>query len=66
VHLTLDPSIPGDAIGLAPVQARTAYADPDVRDLFVRARRPVVIVGTDAVDATAVVRSAVKHRRLHH
>ena len=57
--MTLDPSTPGDRIDQAPTTAKTADIGDDVHDLFARARRPVVIVGMDAVDATGVIRSAL-------
>jgi acetolactate synthase-1/2/3 large subunit len=59
VHLTLDPSTPGDRIERAPTTTRTADAGDDVRNVFASARRPVVIVGLDAVDASGMIRSAL-------
>src|SRR5215831_2909590 len=59
VQLTLDPSIPGDSIEQASTKAKTADLGEDVLDVFAGARRPVVIVGMDAVDATGVIRSAL-------
>ena len=59
VHMTLDPSIPGDRIEQASTSAKIADLGEDVLDVFAGARRPVVIVGMDAVDATGVIRSAL-------
>jgi acetolactate synthase I/II/III large subunit len=59
VHMTLDPSIPGDRIEQASTTAKTADVGDDVHKVITGARRPVVIVGMDAVDATGVIRSAL-------
>jgi acetolactate synthase-1/2/3 large subunit len=59
VHMTLDPSIPGDRFEQAPTKARTADLGDDVHSVFAGARRPVVIVGMDAVDAAAEVRTTL-------
>jgi acetolactate synthase I/II/III large subunit len=60
VHLTLDPSVPGDRLLTEhPAVTRAAGLDDDVRALFAGARRPVVIAGLDVVDAAAALRSAV-------
>lgn len=59
VHLTLDPSIPGDLTESAPAPGRTPVLGDDVRAVFSRARRPVVIAGLDVVDAAAQLRSAL-------
>lgn len=59
VHLTLDRSVPGDRIEQAGVTAQTADRGDDVHSVFARARLPVVIVGTDGVDAAESIRSAL-------
>jgi acetolactate synthase-1/2/3 large subunit len=62
VHLTLDPSVPGDSIRPGPAPARTqglGSLGNEVRALFAGARRPVVIAGLDVVDAAAALRSAL-------
>jgi acetolactate synthase I/II/III large subunit len=59
VHLTLDPSVPGDLIGPTPAPTRTSGLGNEVRAIFTRARRPVVIAGLDVVDAAAALRSAL-------
>src|SRR5215470_14713357 len=51
VHMTLDPSIPGDRIEHESTKAKTADLGDDVHNVFAAARRPVVIVGMDAVDS---------------
>jgi acetolactate synthase-1/2/3 large subunit len=59
VHLTLDPSVPGDPVGPAPASPRTPGPGHDVRTVFAGARHPVIIAGLDVVDAAAALRSAL-------
>src|SRR5262249_7082641 len=59
VHLTLDRSVPGDRIDEPSITAQTADLSDDVHAVFARARRPVVIVGLDAVDASEDIRPAL-------
>ena len=59
VRLTLDRSVPGDRVEQASTTAQTAGLADDVHAVFARARRPVVIVGMDAVDAAGVIRPAL-------
>jgi acetolactate synthase-1/2/3 large subunit len=59
VHLTLDPSVPGDKVERVPAKAATADPGDDVLAILAGARQPVVIVGMDAVDAAEPLRSAL-------
>jgi acetolactate synthase-1/2/3 large subunit len=59
VHLTLDPSVPGDPVRPASAPPPAPGPGHDVRALFAAARHPVIIAGLDVVDAAAALRSAL-------
>ena len=60
VHLTLDPSVPGNPVLSAPAPGvGQPVTGDDVRAVFAGARRPVVIAGLDVVDEAAALRSAL-------
>ena len=60
VHLAFDPTQAGDAAPTLPPRAHSAEAElTAARTLVAAARRPVVIVGLDAVADTGVVRAAL-------
>jgi acetolactate synthase-1/2/3 large subunit len=63
VHLTLDPTAPGDVPpvrGHEPAADDTADDDTAVRTALAAARRPVVVVGLDAADVGAPLRAALE------
>jgi acetolactate synthase-1/2/3 large subunit len=50
VHLTLDPSVPGDRVVVPDSEPALGHDEAEVRAALSRARRPVVVVGLDAAD----------------
>lgn len=60
VHLTFDPTVAGDAVAVAPPRS---VSDPasiaEVRRLLAGARRPVVVVGLDALGHAVAVRESL-------
>ncbi|MFN0281267.1 MAG: thiamine pyrophosphate-binding protein [Kineosporiaceae bacterium] len=60
VHLTLDPSVPGDPVHEPVDDAGPGHGAGDVRAALARAQRPVVVVGLDAADLGAPLHAVLE------